>query len=318
MTDYYEFRDLAKQWMPFFRTRFRVAIAIRDREGVLRLCYAFTTFGSQHAPNLLDVYVETKSIRAVRLMDRLDSDTAEQFVSESLDSPESFKFEDGVVAEMEKRHSLTFKYDPDFPAEIAGPLRLPSITLLAEQRAEVFPRVEDLNHELLCAKEPFDGLQDLLQVFVIQAVSSDILMRPCARIIIYPPAFVTFSPESPDNISLKNGKLGVEVTAHSRLDRQKLRLGIRLFPQSPKPNLSLSDVRRSFCVADYDGREEQGMVRTRFELTEPDLPLAQIILGYSGQFAREVVGARRREIAKSAPPNSPGKRPTWNVSPNFL
>jgi hypothetical protein len=174
-------------------------------------------------------------------------------------------------------------FERNFPARSAGPMRSPALVIkkdLAGIQAGAFPPTEQLDHELLTAEKPFDGLFDLVAELAVPDVNQ-ILSSCRAEIIVFPPARLHLAPAGEPftkGTCLRQGKLSIVISAHPEVRRDKLRIGAKLFPSAPP-------LRRSSHVLHDDAWTESGdYIEGRLELEASDVPLAFAALSYDGEF----------------------------------
>jgi hypothetical protein len=173
-------------------------------------------------------------------------------------------------------------FERNFPARNAGPMRSPALVIhkdLAGVQASAFPSNEQLDHELLTAEKPFDGLVDLLTELNVPDVNQ-ILSKCRAEIIVFPPARLHFASAGEPltkGTCLQRGKLRIVISAHPEVRRDKLRIGAKLFPSTPP-------LRRTSHVLPDDAWTEPGEYSEgRLELEASDVPVGFAALSYDGE-----------------------------------
>ena len=75
MTPLMEFTEIAEEWGPFFRSRARIALAVRNGLGEWHLFYGLTYFSPEMPQQYVPLDLETKSICAIRQVTALQPDS---------------------------------------------------------------------------------------------------------------------------------------------------------------------------------------------------------------------------------------------------
>jgi hypothetical protein len=277
-----QFGGLAKSWVPFFRTELRIAVALRDSANNWQLIFGLTGFSPEPTTPMTALEVQTASIRAYRRIRHLDSTETLAAVQQALQRPGMAEFSDfKATVALPANQALTF--ERNFLPRNPGPMRAPALVIhkeLAGTEDSALPPSEQLDHELLTAEKPFDGLVDLLTELAVPDVNQ-ILSNRRAEIIVLPPARLHFTPAGQpptEGTCLQQGKLTIVISAHPGVRRDKLRIGVKLFPSTPP-------LRRSSHVMHDDAWTEAGdYVEGRLEVEASDVPLALAALSYDGEF----------------------------------
>jgi hypothetical protein len=275
-----QFRELAESWAPFFRTEYRVAVALRDSANHWHLVFGLTAFGPERTTSFSALEVETASIRAYRRVWHLDGPEAIAAVRQAFQRPGVAAFSD-VEASLAEPEKQVITFERNFLARTAGPMRSPALVInkdLAGVQASTFPPSEQLDHELLTSEQPYDGLFDLFTELAVPDVNQ-ILSGSRAEIVVLPPAGVHFAPAGqPLTTCLQQGKLSIVIWAHPDIRRDKLRIGTKLFPSTPP-------IRRGSHVLPHDSwTEGKDFIEGRLELAASDVPLGFTALSYEGDF----------------------------------
>jgi hypothetical protein len=277
-----QFRKVAESWAPFFRTQLRIAVALRDSRDDWHLVFGVIGFSPEPAVPLAEIEIQTKSIRAYRRVRNLDSAKALVAVRHTLKQPGMAEFSD-FQASIAKPENQVITFERNFLERSPGPMRQPALVIhkdLTGSQADVFPPSDQLDHELLTAEEPFDGLTDLLTELAVPEVNQ-ILSRCRAEIVVFPPArldFATIGLPPTTGTYLQQGKLGIVISAHPKIRRDKLRVGVKLFPSIPP-------LKRSSHVLHKDAWAPSGAyIEGRLQLAASEVPLAFAALSYHGEF----------------------------------
>jgi hypothetical protein len=191
-----QFRELAQAWAPFFRTELQIAVALRDCAGNWHLVFGFTGFAPEQTTPQIQLEVPTASIRAYRRTRHLDSTEALAAVRQTLQRPGIAEFSD-IEASVAAPNNQVIAFERNFLARNPGPIRSPALIIYKDGTGnEAFPSVEQLDHELLTAKQPFDGLADLLNELAVPDVNQ-ILSSCRAEIVVFPlPVCILLQPAS--------------------------------------------------------------------------------------------------------------------------
>jgi hypothetical protein len=276
-----EFRELAEAWAPFFRTELQIAVALRDSWDEWHLVFGLAGFSPEPVP-LAALEIETKSIRAYRRIRNLDSAKAIMAVRQTLEGPGVAEFSD-FKAWIAKPENQVITFERNFLARTPGPMRQPALVIrkdLTDNQGSAFPSTEQLDHELLTAEDPFDGLNDLLTELAVPDINQ-ILSSCRAEVVAIPPARLDFAASGQpvtNGTYLHEGKLSIAISAHPDIERDKLRVGVKLFPSKPPLR------RRSHVVPEDVWRPSAGGVEGRLELDASEVTLAFAALSYDGEF----------------------------------
>jgi hypothetical protein len=277
-----EFRELAEAWAPFFRTELRVAVALRDSVNNWHLVFGVTGFGPDPTIALAALEVQTASIRAYRRIRNLDCTTGLAAVRQTLERPGAADFSD-IQASLAQLENQVITFERNFLARMPGPMRQPALIIQKDQRgsqANAFPPAEQLDHELLTAEKPFDGLTDLLAELAVPDVNQ--IISSCrAEIVVFPPARLEFAAAgqpSTKGTCLQQGKLSIVISAHPDIARDKLRVGAKLFPSNPPL------MRSSHALHKGAWTQSGPHIEGRLELEASDVPLGLAALSYDGEF----------------------------------
>lgn len=222
-----EFFDVAKKWARTFKAVHCNALSIRNgNEWWLR--YATVFFRTEIPPTYMPLNLETKNVRAIRLMWELEEEESARLIEQLCESPNKINIREFDLALWpgfslnDQRWTANFKgkqhlvQNPSLP----GPLRLP--TLIVHGPVVPSPKIEILDLELAHYPQPYDNLAELVGDLHLPIKPPPPLERPRIDWVIFPP--IKYSDDK-----LQAGKLRFKLKTHSSIASSQLRLGAKIF-----------------------------------------------------------------------------------------
>lgn len=277
------FATIARSWGRFYRSKIDIAVAVQDNEQ-WHLLYRLTIFSPQSVqPGFQPLDIATQSLRAVRVVQRLDAKTAVEAVEEQLNNPLTFKQGGWSAAPRSPSGALTvFEYEPLHPARMPGPQRLPSI-IVTRKPSPMKPLppslLQKVDQELLTHSLPYDGLRELLAELRVPFEATELAEKPVVEIILSPPAWLSIDPTADlPGSQIKEGRLSLTISKHPDLDPTKLRVGLK----THRLDAQVAE-RRTVSCADLHWEVRDDLEHAQFAVETPNTVLALAILSYEGE-----------------------------------
>ena len=257
------FTHLLNSWKDTYKTVIVSYLELKTDQGS-KLLYGRVIFSSIR-PDIENFKFETNHISAVRLIANVDEATVDSYL---------LKAKIGEIAISDKDKNPTLEKDAHLSTYFIPPLsseemRFPSIRFSGIAKHNLISKtveLRQLDSELKSAHQPFDTLDDLL-IFCGLPNLSQMGDSTALDIIAITPAFVR------NDSKIDNNKLIIKCLAAKDIDKEKLRIGFRIFKGKQVE-------RKSKIGTSFRWRKEKGFIVGTLKMPMKNSSILQTYLSY--------------------------------------